>query len=199
MTFRHAIPLLLALSAVAAGCGGNSASPGVANIGTSTSSASPSASGGSAGGGKTSKIADGARFSACMRSHGVHNFPDPGANGGLNISPDMGFDPSSPTFKAAERACRSLLHIPAPSPAEQAEIQEQALKFSQCMRSHGLPNFPDPQFSEGKVSLRFNAKSGMDPNSPVFQAAQKACEKEIPGAKRGPGGGRGGKSLQTAP
>ena len=57
------------------------------------------------------------------------------------------------------------------------------LKFSQCMRAHGLPNFPDPGAGGG---LQFTPSSGMNPQSPAVQAAQKACRKLMPGG--GPGG-----------
>jgi hypothetical protein len=55
-----------------------------------------------------------------------------------------------------------------------------ALKFSVCMRSHGEPNFPDPEISSsgGGTSIRIHVtpSSGIDPGSPVFQAAQRACK-----------------------
>jgi hypothetical protein len=74
-------------------------------------------------------------------------------------------------------------------------MQAQALKFSSCMRSHGEPNFPDPTFSGGGVSLKISASSGIEPTSPQFQAAQKACQKNLPGVitrggvAKGPAGG----------
>ncbi len=70
-----------------------------------------------------------------------------------------------------------------PSPAQQAQMQAQALKFSACMRSHGVPSFPDPQFSGGHVGIRIQGGpgTGLDPRSPIFQAAQKACSAEVPG------------------
>jgi hypothetical protein len=80
-----------------------------------------------------------------------------------------------------------------PSPAQQAKMQAQALKFSACMRSHGVPKFPDPQFSSGRASLQIGRANGIDPKSPIFQAAQKACQKNMPGAtstQSGPGGGQ---------
>jgi hypothetical protein len=181
---------LVAASLLVAGCGGGSATPGVANIGTSASddsSSSGSSSGGSGGNG--GKAENGARFSACMRSHGVRNFPDPSSGGGLTIGPNSGIDPNSATFKAAEKACEKLLDIKPPSAAEQAKMQEQALKFSACMRSHGVPTFPDPTFSDGRAQLKIDSKSGLDPRSPAFQAAQKACQSLLPGKGRdgGPG------------
>jgi hypothetical protein len=49
-------------------------------------------------------------FSACMRSHGVKDFPDP-SNGGLRLSvhPGSDLDPSNPTFKNAQQACQKYM------------------------------------------------------------------------------------------
>ena len=196
---------LAVLAVILAGCGGKSAAPGVANLGTTTTTggtttgASPAGSGGNggtaggssggalrlAGGGKTI-----AQFSSCMRSHGEPNFPDPDAQGNLNISPSAGIDPSSSQFQAAQRACSKYLPNGGqpPSPAQQAKMQQQALKFSACMRAHGVPSFPDPDFRNGgKIAIRIGPGSGIDPRSPQFQAAQKACVGLLPG-KAGPGG-----------
>jgi hypothetical protein len=52
---------------------------------------------------------------------------------------------------------------------------ERALKFSECMRSHGVPSFPDP--SGGGHTRIGGPGSGIDLDSPQFKAAQKACQK----------------------
>jgi hypothetical protein len=52
------------------------------------------------------------RFAKCMREHGISKFPDPQPNGGLLLRSDSGIDPSSPTFKAAQKACEQLLPRP---------------------------------------------------------------------------------------
>ncbi|HVV24672.1 MAG TPA: hypothetical protein VHF06_34900, partial [Pseudonocardiaceae bacterium] len=52
-----------------------------------------------------------------------------------------------------------------------------ALQYSSCMRAHGLKNFPDPQVSGGKITMKLDKGNGLDPSSPVFQSAQKACQK----------------------
>jgi hypothetical protein len=57
----------------------------------------------------------------------------------------------------------------------------QLLTFSDCMRSHGVPSFPDP--SGG--GIHFGPGSGIDPSSPAFKAAQSACRRLLPGG--GPG------------
>lgn len=51
----------------------------------------------------------------------------------------------------------------------------QGIKFANCMRSQGVPNFPDPgsgiQLPQG--------------SSPAFEAAQPDCQKPMPAAGRG--------------
>jgi hypothetical protein len=49
-----------------------------------------------------------------------------------------------------------------------------ALEFAQCMRSNGVPNFPDPG-QHGIISVPIGAAQ-----SPAFQSAQKACAKYSP-------------------
>lgn len=59
------------------------------------------------------------------------------------------------------------------------------LAYSQCMRSHGVPNFPDPQQSGGKLNMKIDKGNGIDPNSKAFQDAQKACKSKEPRGKNG--------------
>ena len=203
MQSRYVLIAVLALSLatealLSAGCGGSPARA-VANVGATTtqggaadgpsSSSSSSGSGPRSGGqGLSLKVANGAKFAACMRSHGVPRFPDPTGQGGITIDPSMGIDPDSPKFKTAQSACQKLLpNGGQPSPQQQAKLQRQALAFSACMRRHGIPSFPDPTFSGGHVqlSIKGDSGSGLDPKSPKFQAAQKACQGNLPGAKTG--------------
>jgi hypothetical protein len=118
-------------------------------------------------------------FSACMRQHGLPNFPDPKAYGngyGLKIGTENGIDPNSSTFKTAQQACKKLLpNGGAPSAQEQAKQLQEALKYAACIRSHGVPNFPDPKLHGGGIDL------GEATNSPQFKAAQKACGHLLPG------------------
>lgn len=63
----------------------------------------------------------------------------------------------------------------APSPAQQAGAEVAQLKFSRCMRSHGVPNFPDPPSpSGGGFGFSFGG-SGIDPAAPLFRRAQRSC------------------------
>lgn len=82
-----------------------------------------------------------------MRSHGVTNFPDPTANGGLSY----GGSTSSPAFKSAQTACASLEpHKVVPSsghetPQQEAQDHAKLIAWAECMRHHGYPQLPDPK------------------------------------------------------
>ena len=187
-----------ALVLLAAGCGGGGGggSPGVASVAssgtvatTTTQSGSGSADkapGGSGGGpGGQFQIsmnvgtADGAKLSACMRKHGVTNFPDPNGQGVITIHSGMGIDPNSPAFQSARSVCQKLLpNGGQPTPAQIAKRQQQMLAFSSCMRSHGIKDFPDP--SNGGLRIHVHPGSDLDPNNPTFQKAQQACQKYLP-------------------
>jgi hypothetical protein len=140
-------------------------------------------------------------FSACMRRHGVPNFPDPGADGRIRIGPEI--DDRLPTVRAAYHTCRTL------APSEDSLTvqgdtmgQDQLLAFAKCIRSHGVPAFPDPQVVNGHIRLRVRAGQ-IDPNSPLVTAAMAACrsklgresargaEKLVQGAASRPTGGKG--------
>jgi hypothetical protein len=111
-----------------------------------------------------------------MRSHNVPNFPDPDSQGQITISNSTnGIDPHSTTFQAAQTACQTTLRghgTGARNPQQQAQAQAAVLRYAQCMRSHGLPNFPDPD-SHGGISI--NSSSGIDPASSGYKAAQQVC------------------------
>jgi len=193
--YRILAPLgaTLGLALVAAGCGGGSGSPQVASLSgggsnTATSAGAPADSppSASSGGGLTLKTQNGLEFSRCMRSHGVANFPDPNSQGVIAIGPSSGIDASSAKFQAAQQACQQLIgggKAPSVNPAQLAKARRQALAFSACMRRHSLPDFPDPDFSNGGIGIHIRAKSGgdLDPHSPTFQTAMRTCQGFLPG------------------
>jgi hypothetical protein len=57
-----------------------------------------------------------------------------------------------------------------------------AVNYSRCMRSHGVPNYPDPKVTGDSVQL---GGSGIDPQSPAVQSARQSCQRLLPGG--GPG------------
>jgi hypothetical protein len=189
---------LASLAVTAAGCGSKPTSSGVAQLPSATTTSTATSQTAASLTGK-SKADSMYRYSACMRSHGVPNFPDPQPSGGglvLAINSGSGLNPNAPQFKTAQKSCEKLLpNGGKPDPASIAKDRAKMLKFSACMRSHGLADFPDPTVSEGGVQLSLGDKrsSGLNPNSPVFQAAQKACQSLMPG----PPGGLGLKAGST--
>jgi hypothetical protein len=181
---------------LAAGCGGGAGAPGVASVAssgtvatTTTQSGPPSAgkalspTGGGQGGqfqiGMNVGTADGGKFSACMRKHGVTNFPDPNGQGVISIHSGMGIDPQSPAFTSARTICDKLLpNGGQPTPAQIAQQQQKLLAFSACMRAHGLKDFPDP--SSGGLRIHVGPGSDLDPTNPTFRNAQQACRGILP-------------------
>ena len=58
----------------------------------------------------------------------------------------------------------------------------QGLAYSQCMRTHGTPNFPDPvPTPSGGYGYRMpRGSNGINPQSPAYVAAQEACKSLAP-------------------
>jgi hypothetical protein len=185
---QGAIAVALAvLALLAAGCGGRAASPGVASLnGSGATTVQASSGGGQPGGISPSSRQQLARFAACIRAHGVPNFPDPNAQGMFDVGGSSGIDPSSPQFQAVEKKCQSL--EPAGwqlTPRQVSAIYRQAFAFAECMRGQGIKDFPNPTLSNGVVTLNVRGHGDLDFKAPVFQKALKACRGSRPA---GPGG-----------
>ena len=160
---------LLAISLLAAACGGGS--PPGAN--------------------RSGPIAQGLAYSACVRAHGVKNFPDPatGPDGNVTLS-GAGIDMNSPQVQAAEHACRSLDPggsggVSQPLTAAQ---QQALLRWAACIRTNAVPSFPDPAFSGGTPDFIFSAK----PDPGMLRIALRACQQYLSGVP-------GGSPVQAGP
>ena len=71
------------------------------------------------------------------------------------------------------------------SAPSQTQLQQDSLKYAECMRANGVPNFPDPKAGGGFL---FQVGTGIDPSSPPFKTAQAKCRKLLPGGgPPGPG------------
>ncbi len=195
---------LIALGMLVTGCGGGSPTGGVASLGShaSKTSTTSSTAAGSTSGGEPSPGSQAVAYAACMHTHGIPNFPEPkvSEHGGstsikMAIPARVG---QNPRFKAASEACRKLL--PGGGPGNQAPLtpaeQAQYLRAAACIRSHGVPSFPDPTFSGGDVHID---KRGLDMSSQTFKAAVRACESLIPGGAGGNGQAHSGSTRQAAP
>jgi len=187
----------LMCSIAVVGCGAASASNDVASLGDGTSGTTPPTTAAA-----TDPQEAMMQFAKCMREHGI-DMPDPKMAGGSSASGSSGGSGpmivnsgggDSPVDKdkmdAADKACRHFMdgvaqNAPKIDPAEEAKMKDQALAFSKCMREHGI-DMPDPQFSNdgGGLSVSIGSKDGsgpkVDPTSPAFKDAQKACEEFMP-------------------
>jgi hypothetical protein len=151
-------------SALAAGAG--TALLVAACAGSGSSSASPSTA-----------VQQAVAFAQCMRIHGAPSWPDPNSQGVFISDKATRADFRAPA--SANRACQHLLpsvgHL---TPAQQRQDTTQALKFVACMRSHGIPDWPDPVVDAGGVV--FNGTGGVAPGSPLMRSAQQACRMRLP-------------------
>src|SRR5262245_57458077 len=112
---------VVALSLIATACGGHSSGAKVAQTGSTQATTTSSSGSASPRDRRGALVA----FAACMRKHGLPNFPDPKAVGhgfGLKIGSENGLDPNSAQFKSAQEVCKKLLpNGGVPSPQEQAK------------------------------------------------------------------------------
>ncbi len=87
---------------------------------------------------------------------------------------------------AANKACQHLLpNGGVMTAAQKQQALSHLLKFSACMRAHGIANFPEPTVTNGGVGLSIGGPGGPNPHSPQFQSAQQACRKLMPGIAAG--------------
>jgi hypothetical protein len=177
---------LLGVGALAAGCGSGSAGhPAVASLGTTATTTTPPAV---PSGSIANPAANALAFVTCMRTHGEPSMPEPtvSRNGGhtsVNIEANQGVDPSSPQYVAAYDKCKHILPrdgVGAPSAGQAITAADHAdyLRAAACMRTHGVPNFPDPSFRDGSVS--FTTQSPIDTDATQYKNALAACQKLIP-------------------
>jgi hypothetical protein len=117
-------------------------------------------------------------FAVCMRSLGISRFPDPkisysGNHGQITLSLSN-VDIGSPRFRSAHQTCERLSSGGGvPSAAASPTLLAQQLRYSLCMRSHGVPNFPDPDKQGG---FTFDNRV-VNTKSSQFQMAQTTCGK----------------------
>jgi hypothetical protein len=119
-------------------------------------------------------------FSNCMRTHGVPTFPDLSGHGMLIQGTAQtltvnGVAVNAPAFQTARAQCQKYLPSQQPSPAQAAQQRQRGLRFAKCMRSHGVPNFPDPKVISSHAGNQEVYLPGINMQSPAFQTAAKAC------------------------
>jgi hypothetical protein len=163
----------------------------------SSSSSSSASTGSLTSGGTTARYQARLNLAKCFRAHGI-NVPDPSSGGGVAGGGGLFRELrqySQAQVQAARQACQQYFAAAFPalnlSPAQRAQVQQQLVKFAQCMRSHGV-NVPDPTFNGGGGFGFARAFGSVDRNSPAFQSAMQACRSLRPRFGRGAAGGGGG-------
>jgi hypothetical protein len=180
-----------ALAAVAvvglAGCGGGANASQVASVATTTSRSAVHSAPKPANVNPSQLLAE---WGACMRGHGDPDQKDPSIDanklihivwneaipGGYYGTSKGGHGNSGPGqycrtyLDAAQAALRKGTHE-APPPS-----QAQTVRFSRCMRTNGIPDFPDPTSSG--LTINRGAGGDLDPNNPAFQRAAKLCGRQ---------------------
>ncbi|HVA10077.1 MAG TPA: hypothetical protein VNG12_25425 [Acidimicrobiales bacterium] len=112
-------------------------------------------SGSSSGSNTAANVQKAVKFAECMRNNGVSDFPDPNASGEFTYGIPAGssLNPSSAAWQQAIAACKDL-EPPGFTPKTLTTQQIAArVRFAQCMRANGMPNFPDPTNNGPLISV----------------------------------------------
>ena len=126
------------------------------------------------------------KFARCLREHGVNVSTSAGSQLRIN-----GANPSA--MEAAQTACKRYQPSAGKeneTPQEKVAREEAVLKFAKCMREHGITVHASTAGGGVRIGIEAHA-GGPNPESPAFQAAQKACQGLLPFKGR-PGGRPGG-------
>jgi hypothetical protein len=171
-----AVTATVVLALLAAACSG---SP------SSTSSSTGTGGSSNAGGSANSQLV---AYSQCMRSHAVPNFPDPAGGAPPKVTA-QGLGVSSSQLQVAQGACQHLLPATGGSLSASsirqcylAGVCPQALvqqavsagrDLARCMRSHGVPYWPDPSIdSQGRPLFNITVPR---PPPPQVRTALDEC------------------------
>ena len=166
---------LATVALIGAGCSNGSAENG--NTGTGTASSSGTTS--STRTGTTSSGADkkltardkAVKFAECIRAHGVSDFPDPDAKNqfqyGVSVSPAV--------WRQATTACKDLQPPGTLSGKRTPKQQSASLRFAQCVRDHGVKDFPDPVNGEPLIDTTKIPSSNKPGGMTILNAATHKC------------------------
>jgi hypothetical protein len=123
------------------------------------------------------------KFSECIRAHGVSDFPDPDPHNdfqyGVSVTPAV--------WTRAVAACKDLQPPGSLSAKRTPKEQSASLRFAQCVRDHGVKDFPDPVNGEPLVDTYKIPSSNRPGGMTILNAAMKACGKLLGRAAGGQG------------
>jgi hypothetical protein len=155
-----------ALVSLAVACGGSPSSAG--------SNGSSNAAG--------SALSKALAYAGCMRSHAVPDFPDPNSSGEFDKAALNQLAATNSHYRTASSSCAHLL--PASSSGSiAAEVRQEwngMASFARCMRSHGVPNWPDPTpYPPDPSRATFNLPASIQPTSATI-SKMEVCMRLVP-------------------
>jgi len=160
-----ALVMAVIVAVIAAGCGGTPSSNGArtataAHVSTTNRTRSLTA--------REKAV----KFSECLRAHGVSDFPDPNASGEF---PSYGVSVTAAVWTKAVAACKSL-QPPGSLSAHLTQTQfAAALEFAQCVREHGVPDFPDPVNGQPLIDTNRIPSANKPGGMTILNAATHTC------------------------
>jgi hypothetical protein len=171
-TFRPLAALAM-LAVISAGCSNGSAEN--SNTGTTSNTGTAKSSGSSTAASHNSTATPrekAVKFAECMRENGYPDFPDPKASGEF---PSFGISVSPAVWVKALGACKEL-QPPGSFSAHMSPKQlSAALKFAQCIRAHGVKDFPDPVQDEPIIDTTKIPSANRPGGMSILNAATRKC------------------------
>jgi hypothetical protein len=170
---------LATVALIVAGCSNGSAGNGTTGSGTTSTATTGTGTGNT----KLTAQEKAVKFAECMRANGVPHFPDPGSKGEFNF----GVDVTREVWLKAVDACKALKPPGALSAQRTPKQQSASLRFAQCVRDHGVKDFPDPVNGEPVIDTYKIPSS----NKPGGMATLNAATHECGGILKSSAGGQG--------
>jgi hypothetical protein len=171
---RPLVPLAM-VALIGAGCGSDASSET-----RTTSSTSATTSGADK---KLTKQEKAVKFAQCIRAHGVSDFPDPTDKNadayGISVTPAV--------WTKAVDACKALKPPGALSAKRTPKQLSAEVKFAQCVRDHGVKDFPDPVNGEPLVNTYKIPSSNKPGGMTILNAAMQKCGHVLEEAAGGQG------------
>jgi hypothetical protein len=158
---------------ISAGCGSSASSDSGTGTASSTGPTSTGNGTTTSGGANTKLTArdKAVKFAECIRAHGVSDFPDPDAKNqfqyGVSVSPAV--------WKQATTACKDLQPPGTLSSKRTPKQQSASLRFAQCVRDHGVKDFPDPVNGEPLIDTYKIPSSNKPGGMTILNAATQKC------------------------
>jgi hypothetical protein len=170
-----AFGMAVIVAVIAAGCGGTPSSSGTSTAAAADTGSNTTTAARNSTANHTSTVTareKAVKFSECLRANGVSDFPDPNASGEF---PSYGVSVTSAVWTKAVAACKAL-QPPGSLNAHLTPTQfSAALKFAQCIREHGVPDFPDPVNGQPLVDTNRIPSANKPGGMTILNAAMHTC------------------------